>query len=237
MGNFKRDKRPNGFAGRSSHAGFSSRRSGKAKFGGGQNGFKRDSNRPQMHQAVCAECGKRCEVPFRPTGDKPVYCSDCFGHSPNYGSQRSKGSGNFDRYEARESQMFEATCSNCGDECEVPFRPTHGKPVLCSGCFKGVPKNDIAQINRLAHDTGIEELKEIVNDLTLKMDKILTLLQRTTPIKEVTVMKAKDLDEEVSVKLEKKVRKAKAKSKVVKKVVKKAKTTSKLSPKKTATKK
>lgn len=29
-------------------------------------------------QAVCADCHKECEVPFKPTGDRPVYCKDCF---------------------------------------------------------------------------------------------------------------------------------------------------------------
>ncbi|MEI6528567.1 MAG: CxxC-x17-CxxC domain-containing protein [bacterium] len=32
-----------------------------------------------MHSATCAECHKPCEVPFRPNGDKPVYCNNCFG--------------------------------------------------------------------------------------------------------------------------------------------------------------
>jgi CxxC-x17-CxxC domain-containing protein len=32
----------------------------------------------QMYPATCAECGKSTEVPFRPRGDKPVYCSDCY---------------------------------------------------------------------------------------------------------------------------------------------------------------
>jgi CxxC-x17-CxxC domain-containing protein len=32
----------------------------------------------QMHKAVCAECGQECEVPFKPTGDRPVYCKECF---------------------------------------------------------------------------------------------------------------------------------------------------------------
>lgn len=32
----------------------------------------------EMHTAICDRCGKRCEVPFRPRGNKPVYCSDCF---------------------------------------------------------------------------------------------------------------------------------------------------------------
>ena len=32
----------------------------------------------EMHPAVCAECGADTMVPFRPRGDRPVYCSDCF---------------------------------------------------------------------------------------------------------------------------------------------------------------
>ena len=32
----------------------------------------------EMHPAVCAQCGKDTTVPFKPRGDKPVYCSDCF---------------------------------------------------------------------------------------------------------------------------------------------------------------
>lgn len=32
----------------------------------------------QMYSAVCSECGKTCQVPFEPRGDRPIYCSDCF---------------------------------------------------------------------------------------------------------------------------------------------------------------
>jgi CxxC-x17-CxxC domain-containing protein len=32
-------------------------------------------------------------------------------------------------------EMFPAVCSNCGQDTEVPFRPTSGKPVYCSTCF------------------------------------------------------------------------------------------------------
>ncbi len=32
----------------------------------------------QMFSAVCAECGKECQVPFEPHNDRPVYCSECF---------------------------------------------------------------------------------------------------------------------------------------------------------------
>jgi len=36
----------------------------------------------EMHDAVCAQCGKNTQVPFRPSGDRPVYCSDCFSKQP-----------------------------------------------------------------------------------------------------------------------------------------------------------
>jgi len=32
----------------------------------------------EMHKAVCSECGKECEVPFKPTEGKPVFCRECF---------------------------------------------------------------------------------------------------------------------------------------------------------------
>ncbi|MBN2853913.1 hypothetical protein JXK06_00020 [Patescibacteria group bacterium] len=46
-------------------------------------GGRRDSGfggEKVMHRATCAECGNSCEVPFKPTGEKPVYCSNCFGN-------------------------------------------------------------------------------------------------------------------------------------------------------------
>src|SRR3989338_3151550 len=56
--------------------------------GGGRGDFKKKSwgggndrggdREVTMHKAVCSECHKNCEVPFFPSGDKPVYCSDCF---------------------------------------------------------------------------------------------------------------------------------------------------------------
>jgi CxxC-x17-CxxC domain-containing protein len=32
----------------------------------------------EMYRATCSSCGKEAQVPFQPSGDKPVYCSDCF---------------------------------------------------------------------------------------------------------------------------------------------------------------
>ncbi len=31
-----------------------------------------------LHKTVCADCQKDCEVPFKPTGERPVYCKECF---------------------------------------------------------------------------------------------------------------------------------------------------------------
>ena len=49
---------------------------GGGDYGGGGGGGYRAPR--EMHQVVCAECGKDTEVPFAPRGDRPVYCSDCF---------------------------------------------------------------------------------------------------------------------------------------------------------------
>jgi len=49
---------------------------------------RRDSSR-MMHKATCANCGNPCEVPFRPSGDRPVYCSECFDKRKGGSTQRS----------------------------------------------------------------------------------------------------------------------------------------------------
>ncbi len=32
----------------------------------------------EMHEVICADCGKPAQVPFVPKDDRPVYCSECF---------------------------------------------------------------------------------------------------------------------------------------------------------------
>ncbi len=42
------------------------------------------NNKPrEMFKAKCASCGIDCEVPFKPTGDKPIYCRDCYTNQRN----------------------------------------------------------------------------------------------------------------------------------------------------------
>ena len=67
-------------------------------FGGSGGGGRRQSSGPrEMHEATCSACGKSCQVPFQPSGEKPVYCSDCFqsqrgGAGGGFSSSRGGGS-------------------------------------------------------------------------------------------------------------------------------------------------
>ncbi len=45
-------------------------------FGGGGGG---GGGPREFFEATCGSCGKPARVPFKPRGDRPVYCSDCFG--------------------------------------------------------------------------------------------------------------------------------------------------------------
>jgi CxxC-x17-CxxC domain-containing protein len=46
----------------------------------------------------------------------------------------SRGSGGR-RFDSRPREMHKITCSDCGAEAEVPFKPTEGKPVYCRECY------------------------------------------------------------------------------------------------------
>ncbi len=37
-----------------------------------------DQQGRQLYSVKCANCGKQTEVPFKPSGDRPVYCRDCY---------------------------------------------------------------------------------------------------------------------------------------------------------------
>jgi CxxC-x17-CxxC domain-containing protein len=96
MAEFKTIRR-NGGRGRSSDRTFnrsSSRSSNKdtSRFSSrGRSNNKRDL--PPC-DAVCATCGKDCKVPFKPTANKPVYCSNCFENVEKTNSRENYGSSN-----------------------------------------------------------------------------------------------------------------------------------------------
>ena len=68
---------------------------------------------------------------------------DSGGYSSNSGSGQSFGNSGYSGgssysggYDRGSRQMYTATCSSCGNEAQVPFQPTSGKPVYCSDCFR-----------------------------------------------------------------------------------------------------
>ncbi len=90
MGDFKQDGRKRSGGGHG--GGFGRRDGGRPNFPrkswGGSGG--RDRGSVTMHQAVCDQCGETCEVPFRPTEGKPVYCNACFGGKKETGNNRGR---------------------------------------------------------------------------------------------------------------------------------------------------
>ncbi|WMW24260.1 CxxC-x17-CxxC domain-containing protein [Methanolobus sediminis] len=50
---------------------------------GGSGGFRSNNGPREMHKAICSDCKQETEVPFKPSGDRPVYCRECFqNHRP-----------------------------------------------------------------------------------------------------------------------------------------------------------
>ena len=53
-----------------------------------------------------------------------------------FGDNNNRGGNGGGRGFGGPREMHKATCSDCGNECEVPFKPTQGKPVYCRDCFQ-----------------------------------------------------------------------------------------------------
>lgn len=171
----------------------------RSKMGGGgrfgKKNFAGRDERPQMHDAVCSKCGKRCQVPFRPTGARPIFCSDCFEKERDSMPQRD-GERNFDRRDSgrgnfEERRMYSATCSNCGKKCEVPFLPSGGRPTYCKECYdKGVvttdQKHDDERRDRKFSDSNNNSGNNFkqIEALNAKLDKIISLLMAKAPAPE-----------------------------------------------------
>lgn len=91
------------------------------------------------------------------------------------------------RRDDREARpMFKATCAQCNKPCEVPFRPSGNKPVLCSYCFeeqKGAGDGGSRPERRSDRPSYSKDVplrssdsSQALKDIALKLDKIITLL-------------------------------------------------------------
>ena len=124
-------------------------------FGGGRPNFRREDRGPvSMTKVTCDACKKPCEVPFRPTAGKPVYCNDCF---------RSQGAGQ-DRAPRRDFNDRPARPSfseNTGGNNDV-------KKQLESLNFK--LDKLIASIENLSHTKSAPKT-EVVKSMTVSLPK------------------------------------------------------------------
>ena len=91
MGNFRNDDRGFSRDRRGSRNSFSGRGDSRGRGGFSRGGRGRDSfERKPLVDVVCDKCGKNCQVPFKPTGDKPVFCSECYEKQGNGRSSRAR---------------------------------------------------------------------------------------------------------------------------------------------------
>jgi CxxC-x17-CxxC domain-containing protein len=102
---------------------------------------------------TCRDCGQAFTFTsgeqdfFASRGfSEPSRCGDCRaarkaqrdGGVSAYGGYGSSsfGGGYSSGGDRAPREMFSATCSNCGQQAQVPFQPSQNKPVYCSACFE-----------------------------------------------------------------------------------------------------
>jgi CxxC-x17-CxxC domain-containing protein len=127
---------------------------GRSNYGGGNRGD--DRGPVTMHKAVCDECHKSCEVPFRPSGDKPVYCNDCF----------SKKRGNDDRGPRKDFSGDRAPRREFNDRpTPLPFAKPAGIPndtVKQFGEINARLDRIIAAIEKLPQPKETKQVEKII---------------------------------------------------------------------------
>jgi len=60
-----------------------------ARKGGAPSASQDGGGARPLFSAVCSECGKETQVPFKPTAGKPVYCRECFQKRGSRTTRRS----------------------------------------------------------------------------------------------------------------------------------------------------
>jgi CxxC-x17-CxxC domain-containing protein len=207
----------------------SRRDSGGRGFGGGRDsgggrGFGSGGGNTVMHEAVCDECGSDCEVPFRPTGNKPVLCSFCFKKG---GSAPQRSSGGRDsgrpRFEAKPEKK--SVCSN--DACKEQFAKLNSKMDMI-----------LEAVARINSESSVQEKPKKIEPTVSKEEtpkkakKAAT--SKTEPVKEAAA--PKKVVKKAAAPKKKVAEEAAPAKKVVKKkaVAKKATTTKKAATKKKA---
>ncbi len=127
----------------------------RAPFGGGNHFGKKPWDGPkEMHKAVCAKCQKSCEVPFRPSGDRPVYCHDCFDKTKS----NTPIGGSFSRNEGNTFPKREL----------VQYHGGHGAGFTAPSA----PRQDGNGSNK-----QMDEIKHQLDVVTAKLDRLLQKIE------------------------------------------------------------
>ena len=256
MGNFNKGERSSGGKGGKSFGGgrsFGGDRGGsrggfgggdrggnRGGFGGGDRGGSRggfgggrDRERPEMHKAVCSDCGNQCEVPFRPTGDKPVFCSDCFRKKDEGGSRNSGDRGGFGGGDRGGNRSFGERDSRPRFDSKPSYQKEGGDKS--SENYKAqfeILNNKIDKILKILNPAFSEETKKEVVKEVVKEKKEAKAPKFIKP--ERTSKEKKEVE---PVALKKVIDKAMDKKVAPKKVADKKPVTKKVAPKKAAAKK
>lgn len=179
MGDFK--KRGSFGGGRDENrggGGFRGGFGGGSKFGrGGAGGGFRQA---EMFSTTCAECRKSCEVPFRPNGEKPVYCSDCFrnkGGSSDFPQRDNRGESRGRDFPKREfspsprpqfdggntadlKKQLDSMSSKLDRLMEMVMK--NSSPVAQESASKRVDAVELAKVVKKATDAPKKEVKKVV---------------------------------------------------------------------------
>ena len=88
--------------------------------------FRRNSMY-QDEKLICEDCGK--EFDFT-AGEQEFYASKGLTNKPKRCPECRKA-----RRQKNRRKMYDAVCTKCGAQTQVPFRPVEGREVLCKVCF------------------------------------------------------------------------------------------------------
>lgn len=126
--------------------------------------MKKFKQKQGTHRATCSDCGRPCQVPFKPNKEKPVYCDDCYVPGGMDGGRDSR-------------KMYKATCTGCKQKCEVPFKPSKGKEIYCKNCFG-------KESSFTSHKGNNSSDKH--DEINAKLDKIIALLEKMNTVETKT---------------------------------------------------
>jgi CxxC-x17-CxxC domain-containing protein len=113
-----------------------------------------DGRSKQFHTTICSKCKKETQVPFIPTGAKPVYCRECFQNqkeekeiTPTEKKKQIRSKEVIERFGDTQGpyrvnkRMHLTICRKCEKELMIPFKPKPNKPIYCQDCFQKESKN------------------------------------------------------------------------------------------------